>query len=219
VKKTLACSLGFVLLAAFGAPNFARPAAVSHPSTRTRITVRTQSRVQVPSKSMARAEELATNILREAGIQVLWLNCDVVEQEAGSHHDCTQPLSSTDFVLIWVDDIQALSLQLGENTLGLALVPPGGQGYMAYVSYHHARDIARKSSVAVEKVLGVGAAHELGHLLLGENAHSPSGIMKISWGADQLKAGLNWNMWFTPQQSKRIQSNIQLRQAGSQTAD
>jgi hypothetical protein len=212
VKIIFGCFLGLVLLSISIAPSFAQSPAATDAKLRPTITVRMRNYTQIPSFSLARAEELASEILREAGVQVVWLDCYVALAAEERQPGCAQPLGSTDFVLNLVDKIQVLSPKLQESTLGLALVPPdAGQGYTAYISYRHARDVAQKGSVAVERVLAVGAAHELGHLLLGENAHSPSGIMKIWWGADELKLGLNWNMWFTPQQSQRIRSNVLAR--------
>jgi hypothetical protein len=61
-------------------------------------------------------------------------------------------------------------------------------------------------------VLGLGAAHELGHLLLGESAHTPSGLMKAKWGKDELKHWYGGKLSFTSEQTGRIQSNVLLRE-------
>lgn len=219
MKKIFGGFLGLALLLTSIAPSFAQPPADPDAKLRTKITVRIHNYDQVPSPSLARAEELASEILGDAGVQVVWLDCDITVAVEERQPGCAQPLGSTDFVLNMVNKIQALSPKLRESTLGLAMVPPdGGEGYLAYISYRHARDVAQKGSVAVETVLGVGAAHELGHLLLGENDHSPSGLMKILWGADELKLGHHWNMLFTRQQSERIHSNVLARQQASQIA-
>jgi len=171
VKRIFGCFLGYVLLAAPVAPIQAKPSA-HRPFAK--ITVRVQNNVRASSTSLARAEELASEILREAGVQVVWLDCDDAVAAEGRSTGCAQPLGSTDFVLIVVDKIQVLSPTLQASTLGIALLPQdAGLGYVAYICYGHAKEVAHKSAVAVERVLGIGIAHELGHLLLGENAHSP----------------------------------------------
>jgi hypothetical protein len=172
---------------------------------------------QVPSLSLARAEALASRILREAGVQVVWLDCNVGVTTEERESGCAQPLGSTDFVLSLTNNIKALSPKLPDTAVGLAMVPSGGdQGYMAYVSYDRASKVARKGACAVATVLGLAAAHELGHLLLGERAHSSSGLMKIWWGADELRLGVRWNMLFTPRQSERIRANVLARVEASQ---
>src|ERR1700689_2760518 len=56
-----------------------------------------------------------------------------------------------------------------------------------------AEGAAHTSAVLLETILGLGAAHELGHLHLGENPHSPSGSMKAKWGNDELNLGSHGN--------------------------
>jgi len=212
VKIIFGRFLRLVLLASCAMLTFAHSPAATNAKLCSTITVRMRNYAQVPSLSLARAETLASGILREAGVQVVWLDCNVGVTTEERQSGCAQPLGSTDFVLSLTNNIQALSPKLPETAVGLAMVPSGGdQGYMAYVSYDRASKVARKGAVAVETVLGLAAAHELGHLLLGESAHSPSGIMKIFWSADALRFGLRWNMRFTPLQSERIRSNVMAR--------
>jgi hypothetical protein len=221
VKELLCCQVGFALLLASGASTtFAQSRTGLSRAAPTRITVQVQSYLLVPSKTLSRAEELASDILLQAGVHVSWLDCDATVPLVERRRDCAQPPGPTDFILILADKIQALSPELPESTLGLALVPPdNGHGYVAYISYWQAKKIARKKSIAVDRVLALGAAHELGHLLLGEGAHSSTGIMKVWWNGDEVKPGSGWNMLFTPQQARHMQSNLQLRRVGSQTAD
>jgi len=211
VKKALGLLIGLFLLGSNS--GLAQSRISTSPKFEPRITVVVQNVAQVPPKTLARIEKVVANILSQAGVKVLWLDCDFAAL-AQDLSDCAQPLGPNEFVLALIGKTQTLSPELATSTLGFALVPPEArQGYRAYVSYDHARDIARRTHVDLERVLGVGVAHELGHLLLGEGAHFPSGIMKILWQGNEMRSGLNWNMWFTPQQSKRIRANLALRQA------
>ncbi len=221
MKELLCCLVGFALLLAPGTSiTFAQSRTEPTRTAPTEITVQIHSYVLVPSKTLARAEELASDILVQAGVHVGWLECDATVPLVERRLGCAQSPGPTDFVLILADKIQALSPELPETTLGLALVPPdNGQGYVAYISYWRAQKIAQQKSIAVDRVLALGAAHELGHLLLGEGAHSSTGIMKVWWAGDEVKPGSGWNMLFTRQQARRMQSNLHLRRAGSQTAD
>ncbi len=36
-------------------------------------------------------------------------------------------------------------------------------------------------------ILGHAAAHEIGHLLLGSNSHSPQGLMRARWSRQDLQ--------------------------------
>ncbi len=212
LKKVLAVLLGLLFLGSNSGQ--AQPPARRHSNRGTRITVRIQNYAGVPLRPLARAEEIASDILNQAGVEVRWLHCGPAAGTPQPSPDCAKPLGSMDFVVALIGKIQTLSPELPEGTLGIALVPPDGrQGFQAYVSYDRARGTARDTQVSVDRVLGSGAAHELGHLLLGEGAHSSTGIMRIVWGKADLKSGLNWNWWFTPQQSKLIRANLELRLA------
>jgi len=58
------------------------------------------------------------------------------------------------------------------------------------------------------RILGHAIAHEVGHLLLGPSAHSPSGIMRGVWSPDDLKL-MSWTyLLFTPSQSDQLRADL-----------
>jgi hypothetical protein len=176
------------------------------------ITARTHVFVQVPPEKLRRAEEVASSILHRAGVDVVWINCDYTIPPENREPGCAQPLGPLDLVLNIVDRIQALSPKMSEIAMGVAAVPSGGgQGDSAYLGMRQAETVACMSSVPLETVLGLGAAHEMGHLLLGENAHSATGLMKAKWGNDELKLGSNGNLIFLLEQASRIRANLLAR--------
>jgi len=54
-------------------------------------------------------------------------------------------------------------------------------------------------------VLAYAAAHEVGHLLLGE-AHSPQGLMKATWSANDFVAMSQNDLHFSPEQARELSS-------------
>jgi|SRR5580658_1685046 hypothetical protein len=54
-------------------------------------------------------------------------------------------------------------------------------------------------------VLAYATAHEIGHLLLGE-AHSPQGLMKATWGANDFLAMSQNDLHFSREQSHQLTS-------------
>src|SRR6201996_4516735 len=54
-------------------------------------------------------------------------------------------------------------------------------------------------------VLAYAAAHEIGHLLLGDS-HSPQGLMKATWGANDFLAMSQSDFHFTPEQARKLTS-------------
>jgi len=64
-----------------------------------------------------------------------------------------------------------------------------------------------------EVILGRVIAHELGHLLLGKNAHSAAGIMHARWRAQDLGLSRQAAMLFLPGEAKRIHAQVRARTA------
>ena len=60
-------------------------------------------------------------------------------------------------------------------------------------------------------ILGCVIAHEIGHLLLGSNSHSVSGIMQGRWERRQVRQAVTGTLLFTPEQAKLIQAEAQTR--------
>jgi len=59
--------------------------------------------------------------------------------------------------------------------------------------------------------LGCVIAHEVGHLLLGMNSHSGSGVMQARWDRRQMSQAMWSLLLFTPEQSKRIRAEARAR--------
>jgi hypothetical protein len=52
-------------------------------------------------------------------------------------------------------------------------------------------------------------AHELGHLLLGINAHSSTGIMRPVWNDDDIVAASKGNLYFTQAQGQILRTRLE----------
>jgi hypothetical protein len=60
-------------------------------------------------------------------------------------------------------------------------------------------------------ILGHVLAHETGHLLLGADSHSVSGIMHVPWRVKDLEIMAEGRMLFTPGEARRMRMNVQAR--------
>ena len=56
----------------------------------------------------------------------------------------------------------------------------------------------------LSRVLGHVMAHEIGHLLLGTNAHSTVGIMRPQWQGPELRSIGMGTFLFTPEQARTM---------------
>ena len=83
----------------------------------------------------------------------------------------------------------------------------------ASVYYDYALRGAKRDNdeFEVPVILGCVITHELGHLLLGPNSHSGSGVMQPQWGRKQVQQALTGGLLFTDAQSKRIQAEAEKR--------
>lgn len=67
------------------------------------------------------------------------------------------------------------------------------------------QDQAAEANVPWVTVLAYAAAHEIGHLLLGKQAHTPRGLMKANWDRNDYE-GMNQNRChFSPEQIRELE--------------
>jgi hypothetical protein len=190
--------------------SLAAPSAEFHPQ----ITVRVYNRVLMPPDRLAQAEKVATQILRKAGVETAWLDCTVATGQWPPA--CDGPLGPTDFLLQFVEEIQSLSPQTSEYSLGFAVLPDNGlQADRAYISYHRTHDSASRCQVSLGLVLGVAAAHEIGHMLMGSGEHSRSGLMQAQVGPKDMQRAERSDLLFTDDQVKQVRVAVLARIAQS----
>jgi hypothetical protein len=71
--------------------------------------------------------------------------------------------------------------------------------------------------VSMSKILGHAIAHEVGHLLLNQQVHSPQGIMRGEWGLTDLRDINCGVLLFTAQQAEVLRSDVRRRNAEQET--
>lgn len=94
------------------------------------------------------------------------------------------------------------------RSFGAAFLGRNGTGQYADVFYGRVFELHRDRNVPVPEVLGHVVAHEIGHLLLGLDAHSISGIMRALWEAEELKAMERGRLVFSSQQSELMRARL-----------
>ena len=177
-------------------------AADPSPTIRVRITNYTEATPATVSK----AEREAGRLLGEAGLNVIWIDCPLGQSAVISTAPCQQPLQPADIVLRVLLDHARNGVQ--DSAFGFAVLP-----VLASVYYEHAVHLARNDGAEFEVpiILGCVMAHEIGHLLLGSNSHSGTGIMQGQWERKQVRKLMKGDLHFTAQQSKLIRAEGQTR--------
>ena len=104
----------------------------------------------------------------------------------------------------------------GEATLGFA---EGGN--LASVFYKRVEDLTwfldGHDEHETPMLLGDVIAHEIGHLLLGTNSDSPTGIMSAKWDREYLRLGQMGFQRFSPEQGAAMRKTL-LRVSGGPVA-
>lgn len=76
------------------------------------------------------------------------------------------------------------------------------------VSYYSVEALDREWHIGLARVLGHVMAHELGHLVLGSNAHSRQGIMCPNWHRDELHLASTGSLLFSEEQALLMQERL-----------
>ena len=173
------------------------------------ITVRVYNYTQTPPTTLARAEREAARIFAKAGLKVVWSDCGPEGPTNVSQEPCKEEeLEATAIRLRILPTPVGNRLQ--DTVFGFATHPA-----LASVYYASALDLAKYDQAEFEApiVLGCAIAHEIGHLLLGSNRHSISGIMRARWDRRDIREELQGAMFFAPQQAKLMQAELQRRES------
>lgn len=169
------------------------------------ITVRVYDYTQASPSVLARAEREAGRIFGEAGLTVAWLDCTPGPTTIPPD-PCQQAIEAADVRLRIL--LTPVPSGLQESAFGFAIAPA-----LATVYYDTALGFAKYDQRRFEApiVLGCVIAHEIGHLLLGSNGHSISGIMRARWDRGDVQEALMGAMLFTPKQARLMQAETQRR--------
>ncbi len=170
------------------------------------IIVHVYNYAQVDPGDLLGSEQIAADILRKASVETVWLACSAGEAE------CTRPFSPLDLTLNLVTSAKAKHFRLVEDAYGFALGSSNkGFACYAWVFYDLLKDSASELQVNTAHLLGNIIAHELGHLLLGANAHSNWGVMRARWSGKQLLAADRRELGFSNIECAKIQNSVAAR--------
>jgi len=158
----------------------------------------------VSQEILGEAEHEAGRILSKAGLRTVWVNCSGGHSTTVPQDPC-QELLATD---IWVRVIsEPIQNELQDTVFGFAIVPVLATVY--YEAVRRAKSDGGEFDIPI--ILGCVIAHEIGHLLLGSNSHSGSGVMKPRWKRKQFRQAMTGILLFTAEQAKHIQAEAQTR--------
>jgi len=92
--------------------------------------------------------------------------------------------------------------------LGFSRVTPDGGSY-ANVQMDLVEEVAwQRQRVSAGQVLGHAVAHEIGHMLMGSNSHSPRGLMRAAWKDNELLDMAARHLLFSRQEVERMRARV-----------
>jgi hypothetical protein len=176
--------------------------AVAATGDQRQITVVVNDSVGVAPAVLRQGEAEAARVFRLAGIEIAWVDCK--GQSAVESGVCRAVPGVNEFVLHIVPTGKTSS----DSVFGEAFLGEDGRGKYSDVFFDRIENAHRQLGASVGLLLGDVAAHELGHLLLGSNAHSQVGIMEPVWQKEVLREIGMGTLLFTRDQSSLMKSRI-----------
>jgi hypothetical protein len=183
-----------------------RPLAAQTSATSPMVNVLVMNYSVAPAEVLVKAQTEASRIFAQSGINFSWTYCPP-NPSADSSWRCGAEPAPGEIRVRVVGHPPSNVFQ--DSVFGFAIAPT-----FATVYYDLAQTLI-KAAGEVESflpiVLGCLIAHEIGHLLLGENQHTVSGIMQARWDIRQIQLLTKGALQFTPQQGVRMRNNTQMR--------
>ncbi len=176
-------------------------AAEGHDERAVRIRIHDYANIQ--DAGLARAQEVVRGMYGEIGVRTDWL-----DSLRGSHGtvdafvapDC--PPSELNIIILTSE--MANRGVIPDAIIGFAAVDRGVGGRVAFVIYDRIRSFASNTHMDDMRMMGIVMAHEIGHLLLGHQSHSDTGLMRGHWQQSEFRADRPIDLQFSMPQAVEI---------------
>jgi hypothetical protein len=147
---------------------------------------------------------------RRAGIEIHWryFQCTGRCNPVGGPYPDIGPLISVAILP------EGMSRKIASNTreFGLAIgTGERGLATNAYVFLDRVLNFANAEDAPWIPILAKIIAHEVGHLLLGNDSHSRSGIMRAHWRSGEIRQALMGDLLFPPREAEVMRDDLRRR--------
>jgi hypothetical protein len=167
------------------------------------ILVRVYDNAGVTSSDLNEALKQSYEILKRADVTVDWVQCHA-RRSGPMPAICETPPSHSEMVVRLVEGAEK---DRDRRPLGQPLFDPSSRtGVFATVFMNRVDRFAEVAQFSRPTVLGRAIAHEIGHLILGSNSHSETGLMREVWTVEQLVRNRPEDWQFTPAQTFELRS-------------
>jgi len=190
-------------------PSFGRDRSGAAKQPRPTITLRVVNEAGTDDRTLLRAEKEAAAILGRSGVDLVSLACEAGRADWAANNPCERDPKPTEF---WLHIVARKPAAAPGDTLGFSELDEASGFGLAGVYYPAAVEAAKTCRADLYEILGAAIAHEVGHLMLGANAHSPQGVMSPHWSKAQYVLISIGELSFTSDQARLLQGEIRRRQ-------
>ncbi len=163
------------------------------------VCVYNDSNASAPT--VLKAEQIATRIFRDAGVDLAWVDA----RQSGKAACAGVPTGNRSSLML---RIVSSPLTLADTAFGAAFLSEDGWGRYADVFYAPLQKLSAGGKVDASTLLAHVMAHEIGHLLLGSNAHAHLGLMRAHWESGDLRRAAMGGLLFTGDESQRMRARL-----------
>jgi hypothetical protein len=168
------------------------------------LLVRVYDATGAPTPERKRAYVRAGEILERVELEPAWLECPL--GAARRPAACDVPLAPGEIVVRLVR-ASAQTDRAHPRTVGYSLIDSRtGTGTLATVFVDRVERLSAHAGSDRAALLGRAIAHEIGHLLLGTNAHSSEGLMREVWTFDDVRRNRAEDWQFTRAEREHLQA-------------
>ena len=180
------------------------------PEQRASIFVLVYNYAHLSTETLDQVRDRAGLIFQKAGVEVEWADCPLKDEDPSLYPGCPAVINRAH-----------VSIRIFPQTA--ARIQEGGEAFVAArianVYWNRVESQAQMLKLPALRLMSHTVAHELGHLLLGSNSHSPAGIMTARWDTQVLTRMCQEGLYFNNQQSEVIRSELRKRHRQETTVE
>jgi hypothetical protein len=221
MKTTLGWTLRVGLALTSGLTGLGHADALASSETSPAITIHVKNYAGVAQTTLAEGEEVATGIFRNAGIETRWADLALTSDSNQINSPNHPAQTLVDIQLSIFPRVMSDRNGLPDNVMGLA----PGNGPDRKIVYVFDRNVEARiwwllrancngcmdQRISKAQILGHVMAHEVGHLLLNQQIHSPHGIMRGEWSFTDYRDMTRGMLLFTLQQAEVLRADVRRR--------
>jgi len=167
---------------------------------------------RVPPQWLSWAKQEMSRIYGEIGVEISWhdASSDARTNSVDKLQPDTGPLPQAALIVLILPESQATQERIPQGVIGYSAGTADECRRVAYVLYGRMDQFRLEQAPAIyrAKLLAYLMAHEVGHLLLPVQSHSPSGIMRAQWSRADLELAQQGRLRFTADQALSIRSKV-----------